>query len=152
MLRNKLLLQQKHVTESIKTMMTPGTPLANFLNPPMSVLREFNFPLPTGVATLKLPFPLTEEDFENLITTLNTFKDGLVKKPEPFLLDCAEGWEVKAKALAGMGAEFNLINFDYSFEIEKVKAVAVENNLDVRLDLNKHMALFRKRSDKAKHN
>lgn len=48
-----------------------------------AVLREFVFPLPTGTAALRVPFPLTEEDYDLLIKTLRNFKEGLVKKDFP---------------------------------------------------------------------
>lgn len=144
----KPLFQQKNVMENFGAAtdfnkLFPGTQA-----PP--TMREFNFPLPAGVATLKLPFPLTEEDFESLVNTLEMFKDGLVKKPDPVSVECAEGWENRVNALAGLGVEINLTNFDYCFEIEKAKKIAIDNNFDLRLDLNKGMALFRKRADKTK--
>ena len=121
-----------------------------FRIPAPPTIREFNFPLPSGGAALKLPIPLTEEDFDILINTLNTFKDGLVKKPEPVSIECAEGWKDKANALLSLGVEFNLTGFDYAFDIAVAKEVAINNNFDLRLDVNKGMALFRKRSDKSK--
>jgi hypothetical protein len=147
---NKPLFQQKHMIESIKSDTAPGTALGNFINPTMSVLREFNFPLPTGVATLKVPFPLTEDDFENLLTTLNSFKDGLVKKPEPVVIECSEGWQAKAKSLASLGVEFNLKGFDYAFDLEDARQIGIENNLVLRMDIKNGMALFRKRAEKSK--
>lgn len=44
-------------------------------------LREFNFPIPAGMASIKVPFPLSEDDFEVLMQTLTIFKRGLVKTP-----------------------------------------------------------------------
>jgi hypothetical protein len=145
----KPLFQQKHVTDNIKAATAPGTLLGDFINPPpMAVLREFNFPLPTGVATLKIPFPLTEDDFDNLLSTLNSFKDGLVKRSEPILIEHSDDWKEKANVLASIGAEFNLANFDFSFDVEDAREIAVKNGLDLRLDLNRSLALFRKRSKK----
>jgi hypothetical protein len=118
-------------------------------SPPAAVVREFSFPLPTGVASLKVPFPLTQEDFDGLLRTLNNFKDGLVKKPEPPAIDCtSQNWEETAKALAEMGEEFNLIGFDYSHDVTTAKELAAKNGFDLRLDINKGAALFRKRESK----
>ena len=97
---------------------------------------------------MKVPFPLSLEDFESLLKMITTFKEGLVKRSDPISLECAEGWKDKAKALAELGLEFNLTGFDYSFEIANAKQVATEAGFELRLDLDKRVALFRKRSDK----
>lgn len=145
----KPLFQQKLVTESIKRGTAPGTVLGDFLNPPPSSLREFNFPLPGGVASLKVPFPLTEQDYEGLLKTLATFKDGLVKKPEIPGVSCTQpNWEENAKTLAEMGEEFNLVNFSYSHDIGQAKELAKLHGFDLRLDINNGAALFRKRQQK----
>jgi hypothetical protein len=146
---NKPLFQQKHVIDSMKAATASGTLLGDFINPPpMSVLREFNFPLPTGVASLKVPFPLTEEDFENLLSTLNSFKDGLVKKSEPILIEHSDDWKDKANTLASIGAEFNLSDFDFSFDVADAKEIALKNGLHLSFDLSRGLALFRKRTKK----
>ena len=48
---------------------------------------EFPFPLPaSGVATLRVPLPLTAGDFDklkaNLVSVLTTMRDGLVLEPK----------------------------------------------------------------------
>ena len=145
----KPLFEQRRVIESVKRTTAPGALLGDFMSPHLSPLREFNFPLPAGVATLRVPFPLTEEDFDGLIRTLNSFKDGLIKKPEPPSINCASpNWQENAKALAGMGEEFNLVGFDYSHDIAPAKELAVKHGFELRLDLNNGAALFRKRESK----
>ena len=117
-------------------------------NPPSGtvVLREFTFPLSTGMAALKVPFPLTEQDYSGLIKTLETFKEGLVRKPEPPTLDCTSNdWEESARALAELGVEFNLSNFSYAHDIGPAKQIATANNLSLRLDIGKNVALLRRR-------
>jgi hypothetical protein len=110
-----------------------------------TVLREFNFPLPAGVATLKVPFPLTEDDFESLMKTLKSFKEGLVKTEIPSL-DCKDiGHEAQAEALAAAGIAFNLINFSYSHDIAFAMKIAQAHDLKLRLNLNWGMALLKKK-------
>jgi hypothetical protein len=117
---------------------------------PISVVREFNFPLPAGVASLKIPFPLTEDDFQSLIKTLNTFKDGLVKTEIP-VVDCSSAeWEQKAEVLAESKIEFNLLNFNYTHDIVFSQKLAKDHDLNLRIDPNKGIALFRKRPEKDK--
>ena len=111
----------------------------------LSVLREFNFPLPAGVATLKIPFPLGEEDFDMLIKTLNVFKEGMVKT-EFMTIDCdAENWHQQAASLAESKIEFNLVNFDFSDELDfnLARKIAVDNNFIFRFYPNNKTAFFR---------
>ena len=44
--------------------------------------KDFTFPLPDGVALLRVPFPMSGESFELLRRTLEVWKDALVKKNE----------------------------------------------------------------------
>jgi hypothetical protein len=46
-----------------------------------AVLREFTFPLSAGMAALKIPFPLTDDDFDFFIETLKLWRKKLVKSP-----------------------------------------------------------------------
>lgn len=116
----------------------------------MSVVREFNFPLPSGVATLKVPHPLTEEDFQALLRTLGIFKEGLVKKADPVAVSEEDpDWQQQVRSLVDLGFEVNLSGFDYSHDISFVTEVAKENKLDLRFDLNKGIAQFRKRQEPA---
>jgi hypothetical protein len=110
------------------------------------VVREFSFPLPAGVASLKVPFPLTEEDFSGLIKTLQTFKDGLVRKPDPVSVDSnSQAWKDQAKTMAELGIEFTVLNFDYSHDAVFLKELAKLTGFEVRVDSNKQSALFGKR-------
>jgi hypothetical protein len=122
----------------------------SYLTATPSVLREFNFPLPTGVATLKVPFPLREDDFEILLKTLNVFKEGMVKT-ELTTVDCQAGnWEIQAKALAESQIEFNLINFNFSHDSEAARKIAVDNNFNFRFNPNNGTAMFKTRQESAK--
>lgn len=49
----------------------------------MSVLREFSFPLSVGVAALKVPYPMGEDDFEFFMDTLKLWKKKLVQTAMP---------------------------------------------------------------------
>ena len=48
------------------------------VNATMSVLREFSFPLSAGVAALRVPYPMGEDDFDFLMETLRLWKKKLV--------------------------------------------------------------------------
>lgn len=50
--------------------------------PPAPGTRDFTFPLPDGVAILRVPFPMSEEGFDLLAQTLALWKPTLVKKNE----------------------------------------------------------------------
>jgi len=43
-------------------------------------LRDFVFPLSSGTASLKIPVPIEEEDFDFLLETLNLWKKKLIKQ------------------------------------------------------------------------
>lgn len=50
------------------------------------VTRKYTFPLPSGTASISLPFPMTTEDHVMLMRTLEIFKTGMVrpaKKEKP---------------------------------------------------------------------
>jgi len=114
-----------------------------------SNVREFNVPLPTGgVISLKVPLPLSEGDWDAFRATLDTFKDGLVKRPEILCTDT--DWLEKAKALAELGIEFNLLQFSYSHDVVEAQKLAKAHNFDLRLDPSKGVALFKKRQSEKK--
>lgn len=102
------------------------------------------FPLPTGTAALRVPFPLTEEDYDLLIKTLRNFKEGLVKKDFPQIDLSQPGASVKAEALAQAGIDFDFSGFNYSHDIDFATKLAKEHGFKIRLDLNKGLALLRK--------
>jgi hypothetical protein len=133
--------------ESVKSLPPPPQiQTTSTLSASSVVLREFNFPLPTGTATVRVPFPLTEEDYDSLIKTLRNFRDGLVKKDVP-QIDLAEpGSQVQAEALASSGIEFNFFNFSYSHDIDFATKLAKAHGFKIRLDLNKGLAILRKSS------
>jgi hypothetical protein len=113
----------------------------------ITVLREFNFPLPTGMAALRVPYPLTEEDYESLLKTLKNFKDGLVKKEIAVVDTNIPGSEQNAESLAQAGIEFNLLNFSYSHDIGMATKLARDHGFKLRLDINKGIAFFRKKEE-----
>ena len=43
------------------------------------VLSEFTFPLSEGIAALKIPYPMSEDDFDFLIEALRFWKKNLIK-------------------------------------------------------------------------
>jgi hypothetical protein len=48
---------------------------------PTAVLREFAFPLTSGMAFLRVPYPMAEDDFEFFLAPLGLWKKKLVVKP-----------------------------------------------------------------------
>ena len=116
----------------------------------MAVLREFTFPLPAGMATLKVPFPLREVDFDALIKTLQVFKDGMVKT-EITAIDCnGDDWNKQAAILAESKMEFDLVNFDFSFHSTEARNIAIQNNFNFRFNPNNGTANFRIRPEPEK--
>jgi len=108
-----------------------------------STLNEFTFPLPSGLASIKLPSPMTEEDFSTLVDMLQVFKKGLVK-PQLALIDCNDPeWQAKARALAQGGYEFNLIHFSYAHHIGFYNSLSVEFDLDSSFNPNTGQAFFK---------
>lgn len=105
------------------------------------VVREVNFPLSTGVATLRVPAPITQEDFKNIGQVLGLFRDGLVSFPS---VDCStEDFEAQAESFADSKIEFNLVNFSYSHDIEFCRKLAVDYGFKFRFDPAKGLAFFR---------
>jgi len=47
----------------------------------MAVLREFTVPLSIGTISLRVPYPMDEDDFYLFLETLKLWKRQLVKKP-----------------------------------------------------------------------
>lgn len=48
---------------------------------PTPGLKGFDFPLSNGTATIRIPYPIEEEDFDFLLETLNLWKKKLIKQP-----------------------------------------------------------------------
>lgn len=115
--------------------------MATFVSSGTVVVREVNLPISTGVATFRIPAPITPEDFNNIEKALSIFKEGLVGFPS---VDFSKpGSEEQAIALASSRTEFNVINFSYSHDIELCTKLAKENEFNLRFDPNKGLAFFR---------
>lgn len=121
---------------------TPPT-IATFVSSGTVVVREVNLPISTGVATFRIPAPITPEDFTNIEKALSIFKEGLVGFPTVDF--STPGSEEQATALANSGTEFNVINFSYSHDIELCTKLAKENQFNLRFDPTKGLAFFRRR-------
>jgi len=79
-------VEEPNETETRLTSDTPITRSASHIsNTPAStaVLREFTFPLSAGMAALKIPFPIADDDFDFFVETLKLWRKKLVKPPAP---------------------------------------------------------------------
>ena len=62
------------------------------------------------------------------------------------VINCSEpDWQNVAEANLRQGTEIDLTNFNYSFDAEICKNLAVSNSMDFRFDPNTGTALLRKR-------
>jgi hypothetical protein len=62
--------------------MTASLTGSSTLTAKLTVLREFTVPLTSGMGVLKVPYPMSEDDFGLFIGTLNLWKKKLVHSPE----------------------------------------------------------------------
>lgn len=108
-----------------------------------SVSKEFTFPLPDGVASLRVPFPLTEEGFSVLIQMLHVSKSGIVKTQIAVVSTGDADWEAQAEALAAASLPFNVLGFRYAHHIGFYNTIATKYNLESRFDPVKGEAYFR---------
>jgi hypothetical protein len=106
--------------------------------------RAFNFPLPTGVAALTVPFPLTESDFQSLISTLQNFKEGLVKKEIATVDTRDANYEKQVVALAESGNDFDVSNFTFSFDFEFLAGIAKKHDFNLKFNIAAETAYLRK--------
>jgi hypothetical protein len=69
--------------QSVAIPTPPATPAPTKLPSIIGSVREFPVPLPSGaIAAFKIPFPMSEEDFNQYSGLLTSYKTAIVKKAE----------------------------------------------------------------------
>ena len=113
-----------------------------------TVIREFTFPVPSGTVVLKVPFPMSESDFDTLRQTLEMFRPGMVKTETPTVQTSDMDWEQQAEAIAAAGVAFNLVGFSYARHIGFYNAIAIKYDLTSSFDPSKGIAWFKPKNPK----
>ncbi len=47
---------------------------------PFVLTRQFTFPVPSGTVVINIPFPMLNADYDALISCIELWRNGLVKK------------------------------------------------------------------------